>query len=162
MDEAGQPQVRTLVLRELDERLALFINATSPKQRQLNTGLAAICAYYASIQIQYRLICRLEAIPAQRVAESWQLRPDMPKRLDWYYMTGRKQSTEVSDRETLSREIASVELPDPLVAPTSAVGYWLIPQEAERLDLGQPDGLHARQRYLRDDQGGWRTVTLVP
>ena len=161
VDEHGLPHVRTLVLRELQGRLALFLNATSPKQRQLNSGNAAVCVYLASLQRQYRLRCGIDAIDDKVVHESWQLRPDAPKRMDWYYMQGRVQSAKVGSRDMLLAELDRVELPEPLTAPTSAAGYWLNPHQVERLDLDQENGVHDRVAWtLEGDR--WVETTLVP
>ncbi len=161
VDEQGEPQIRTVVLRDLQARFALFINATSPKQRQFNRGTVAVCVYLPSIQVQYRLACALEAINANIVQESWQYRPDPPKRMDWYYMQGRTQSSTIEDRQTLLEEVAAVALPEPLTAPTSAVGYWLQPTTVDRLDLAQENGIHDRVAWhIAGDK--WARNVVVP
>ncbi len=161
VDEMGLPQIRTLVLRDVGDRFGIFINATSPKQRQLATGRAALCVYFASLQRQYRLSGVVEAIPNEQVHASWHLRPDPPKRMDWYYMKGRTQSSEVSDRSTLLTELQATELPDPLEPPNTAVGYWLNAEVVERLDLAQSNGVHDRLRW-QFNEGEWVLTTLVP
>ncbi len=161
VDEHGAPHVRTLVLRDLHDRLALFLNATSPKQRQLNSGQAAICVYLASLQRQYRLSCNIEPIAVQIVQDSWQMRPDAPKRMDWYYVQGRVQSSNVTDRQTLLGELDAMNLTTPLAAPPEAVGYWLNPHFVERLDLAQDNGVHDRVAWSLDDRR-WTQTTLVP
>ncbi len=160
MDSDGNAQLRTLVLRDMEERLAVFVNATSPKWSQLHSGFAVL-TYWPSVQIQYRMQVRPEAIPAELVHESWQLRPDAPKRMDWFYQTTTPQSTPVESRDELLAQVGSLELPDPLVAPGNARGLYLDIQTIERLDLTQENGIHARTySYLND--GEWHTRTLVP
>ncbi len=161
VDEHGAPQVRTLVLRDMQDRFALFLNATSPKQRQLNSGQAAVCVYLASIQRQYRLSCSIEAIAPDIVRDSWQMRPDAPKRMDWYYVQGRVQSSDVTDRQTLLDELDAMTLTNPLHAPPEAVGYWLNPHFVERLDLAQDNGVHDRIAWSLAS-GRWTQTTLVP
>ena len=144
VDAQRQPHARTLVLREFGSRLALFMNITSPKFAQLNTGKGSICIYMPSIQVQYRAIVNLQPVERELIAESWQLRPRMPKVLDWFYTDVQPQSTAVDSRADLKSVLNNLVLPDPLVAPATACGFYLEPSEVERLDLTQPDGLHDR------------------
>lgn len=155
---AGEPAARTLVLRDLDAELALFINETSPKMAEFEASeTIALVVWLPSIQIQYRLTARLEAIPTDVVHESWQLRPDPPKKMDWVYQR-HPQSTEIASRDALLDV-----LPDevPANAPDTAVGFFLRVDLLERLDLGQANGVHDR-RLFRRTETGWREAVLVP
>ncbi len=159
-DAAQQPQLRTLVLRDVEDQLALFVNANSPKWPFLQETFALL-TYWPSVQVQYRLRVRGLPLDADRVHESWLLRPPAPQRMDWYYEQFSRQSTAVSSRDTLLRELRDVVLPEPLQAPANARGLRLEPLEMERLDLNQPDGVHSRVRYNRG-QNGWHSQVLVP
>ena len=75
VDENGFPQARTLVLRDIAEGLAIYINASSPKWQQVQ-DVIAIQTWWPSLQVQYRMQARCEALPATHIAQSWQLRPD--------------------------------------------------------------------------------------
>jgi len=165
VDANGWPQARTLVLRDLGSRLALFMSATSPKFSQLSSSRgssrASICVYLPSIQVQYRAHVDLEPVEAHLIAESWQLRPRMPKVLDWFYTRQQRQSSEVLARSHLQQALQALPLPEPLVAPETATGFYLEPHDLERLDLAQPDGLHDRVRWVRSD-GSWKQSTLLP
>lgn len=152
--------LRTLVLRDVDQDLAIFINATSPKWPSLQET-ASVLTYWPSTQIQYRMWVRTSFVDADFVAESWQLRPDAPKRMDWYYTKHRAQSSDVESRASLLDEALSLELPEPLVAPASARGLLLHPQMVERLDLTQDNGIHDRVRYKLNGTE-WSSTTLVP
>ena len=158
VDSRNHPQVRTLVLRDLNDRLGVFVNASSPKWPSMERVGALI--YLDSLGVQYRLNCTTDAVPAELVRASWQLRPDTPKRLDWFYEQ-RTQSSELSDRDQLLEELAAGKIPDPLVAPESARGLYLIPWQIERLDLNSGDGVHDRRRWRLED-GAWRERVLVP
>ncbi len=164
----GEPQARMLVLRDVagpeatgahsDSRLGIFLNRTSPKFRQIpQSATVAFVVYLPSLSVQYRLQGSLEPVPAAIVATNWQLRPPIPKRLDWLYQD-RPQSAPIDRRERL---VQLLERPDPAAAPDSALGYYLLPQTVERLDLAQPNGIHDRRRYTLGDQG-WRQEILVP
>jgi pyridoxamine 5'-phosphate oxidase len=161
VDANGLPHARTLVLRDLQDRLALFMNTTSPKHAQLSTAPASLCLYLPSIQVQYRAHVDLEPIDASIIAESWHLRPAMPKVLEWFYTGMQSQSTAVPSRSALKDAITAMPLPEQLVAPATACGFWLNVLEMERLDLAQTDGLHDRRRFSRHTDG-WSEVTLLP
>ena len=85
VDELGTPQARVLVLRDLHERLAIFVNATSPKNRQLQRGSRhSVLVYLASLGVQYRLTVRLEDVASDVVHRNWRERPRIPKVMDWF------------------------------------------------------------------------------
>jgi len=150
----GAPEVRTLVLRDLDSpaeadgeaRLAVFINDSSPKWPAL--GQASALAYFPTLKIQYRLSCATEPVPESLVQGHWRKRPSAPKKMDWYYAR-RAQSSTVPSRAKLLEEVDGLALPEPLIAPPSARGLYLVPFAIERLDLNQPDGIHDRRRWRR-------------
>ena len=165
---AGEPQARVLVLREVAaprpadapsaSRLGVFINASSPKFRQLaQSQTVALVVYLPSLSVQYRLRSDLQAIPSAIVRDNWLRRPPIPKRMDWLY-EDHPQGAAVASRERLVRLL---DRPVPDAAPDSARGYYLLPLEVERLDLGRRDGVHDRRRYtLRDTF--WAEEVLIP
>ena len=153
-------ELRTLVLRDVGADLAIFINATSPKWAKLQEG-GSVLTYWPSVQIQYRLQVRTTPVPTDVVAESWQLRPDAPKRMDWFYTRQQSQSTDIGSRDRLLDEALGLDLPDPLVAPDTARGLLLRPYKIERLDLTQDNGIHDRTLY-EESGDAWTTTTLVP
>ena len=158
---AGEPAVRVLVLRDVDERLCIFVNATSPKVDEFSRSASvAVMTYLPSISVQYRLQCALERMAADTVHSAWQMRPPVPKRMDWLYGT-HPQSSPLASRAALLDTLDNLPLPDPLVAPETAVGYFLEPASVERLDLASDGGVHDRRRYGRDG-GAWTETVLVP
>lgn len=160
IDELGHPQVRTLVLRDIEESLAIFVNATSPKWSSLQNK-CAMHTYWPSVQIQYRMQVRTEPLPQDIVHASWQLRPDAPKHMDWLYESGNTQSSQIGSREELLAKLDSLQPPEPLIAPGNARGLKLIPQEIERLDLNQDNGVHDRA-LIRLTDTGTQTIVLIP
>ncbi len=162
IDNEGFPEARTLVLRELEDRLAIFGNQTSPKWQQMSGGaVVAVVVWLPTLSLQYRLRCTTEPVAAPLVHDSWQLRPLAPKKLDWYYTHHQPQSTPVADRAALLEMLDGLDLPEPLVAPHTAAGLFLTPMLVDRLDLNQPDGVHDRRHYQRTEQG-WLESVLVP
>lgn len=162
VDASGHPQARTLVLRDLEGRLALFGNETSPKWRQIASNPSlAIVVWLPSLQLQYRLQCTPRPVAKSVVQESWQLRPETPKRLDWFYTRVQPQSSAIDGRAALAAGVEGLRLREPLVAPRTAAGVYLEASFVERLDLATADGLHDRRAY-RHHGSGWQTFTLVP
>lgn len=160
VSDDGQPQARTLVLRQVEDKLALFMHDSSPKWRQLqNSGL--INAYWPSIEIQYRMRFTSHPVDPELVAASWQFRPDTPKRMDWFYDLEQAQSTPVASREALEQALDNLPISEPLSAPKTARGLLIDPWEIERLDLNQLSGLHDRRRYTLEG-GRWHETVLVP
>ncbi len=156
--EGGEPQARVLVLRDVDARLGVFLNGSSPKHGQIGQSeTVAAVVYLPSRAVQYRLTCRLEAIPAATVRASWELRPPIPKRLDWLYER-HPQGSAVPSR---ARLVELLNAPSPGTAPATALGYYLLPTAVDRLHLEQPDGIHDRRRFTLVG-GAWREEVLVP
>ena len=155
---AEEPEARTLVLRDIDDRLGLFFNGGSPKAREIGQSDAvAVLVYLPSLSLQYRLRTKLTAIPEDIVHANWQYRPDVPKKMDWLYER-HPQSSAIASRQMLIDELTTAT---PARAPAAAVGYFLAPLAVERLDLGQDNGVHDRRRYTR--QGDvWHEQILVP
>ena len=160
LDPSGWPEARTLVLRDLDGDLAVFVNATSPKFEHL--ARVSVVVWLPTVNVQYRLRCATSAVPRDLVAQSWQLRPDPPKRMDWLYTLKQGQSSAVEHREALLVALADLQLPEPLAAPDTARGLYLEPEQIDRLDLKMENGVHDRRRYRRGNPGGWFEDVLVP
>lgn len=157
----GEPSVRVLVLREVDDRLGVFVNATSPKADEFaRSATVAVMTYLPSLTVQYRLQCALEQMAPETVHTAWQMRPAVPQRMDWLY-TQHAQSSPVADRAALLEALEAAPLPEPLVAPESATGYFLDPVAVERLDLAGDGGVHDRRHYRYEPQG-WVETILVP
>ncbi len=159
VDEHGRPQARVLVLRDIEDELAIFVNTTSPKWSCLDD--VNVVVWLPSISVQYRLTCTTSPIAETSVHESWHLRDDPPKRMDWYYTTVQAQSSRVGDRDYLLASLAALKLPEPLVAPSTAQGLFLRASFIDRLDLGQPNGVHDR-RCFEWAHDAWQESVLVP
>ena len=156
----NQPRSRTLVLRSMGEDLAIFINKSSPKWSELKGGIA-LQTYWASTQVQYRMNVSSIEIDKNTVGESWQLRPDIPKKMDWIYQNSFQQSSEVKDLDQLRAEIDKIKNVDDLTATDQATGLILKPEVIERLNLSTDYVIHHRRLYLKDRQH-WIEKQLVP
>lgn len=163
VDDRNVPHARIVVLRDLNARLAIFVNSTSPKHAQLQNGSRySVLVYLASLGVQYRLTAGLEEVPPDIVRRNWRDRPRIPKVMDWFYRKVQTQSSPVSSRRQLLDAYAALdaELPQSVAAPPDAVGYYFIVDEVERLELSGIQ-VHSRQRHVRTADG-WRTIELVP
>ncbi|MCY3884421.1 MAG: pyridoxamine 5'-phosphate oxidase family protein [Gammaproteobacteria bacterium] len=160
VNDHGNPEVRTLVIRDIEGRMGVFVNGSSPKCQQLeNSATATVMMYFESIGVQYRVETELSPIESMLVHDMWQNRPDVSKKLDYLYTTF-PQSSPMENRELL---LASLEeMAVPRVAPKTAKGFYFEPMTSvERLSLDQSDGLHVRTlfKYLGSS---WSVQQLVP
>ena len=158
----GDTEQRTLVLRYVESRLALFFSARAPKWQELQARpTCSVQLYLPSIQVQYRIRAAWEKIDSELVQSSWTLRPDIPKKLDWLYEQ-QPQSSAVNRAELL--EQLGDDQPVPDHAPAAAMGVYLNPLTIERLLL--TTGVHERERWtLRNPStpgSGWHHEHLVP
>ena len=169
-DNEGNAKVRTLVLRNIGGHLAVFVNKTSPKWSQLaNHPEAQLLIFLSSISVQYRLDVSLKTVPKKLVNESWLLRPDIPKQMDWFYSKVQPQSSIVESRSKLEhafRKHQSAE--DVEQSPESAQGLFLIPHRIERLELSS-NKIHSRLAWRLILKGNknkpvkhWQKEQLVP
>lgn len=160
VNSSGTPEVRTLVIREVESRLGIFMNATSPKFQEIRESTSvSVLAYFPSIAIQYRMHTKLLPIPTETVHAFWMNRPEIAKKMDWLY-NDYAQSNVVESLGTLTRQLSASNTPTK--APQSAVGFFLEPLlSVERLALDQHDGLHDRRKYTYHDNV-WKVSQLVP
>ncbi len=158
VDANGEPQARVLVLRDIDTRLAIFANGTSPKAGEFGQSeCVSVLVWLPSLGVQYRIACQLEAMDPDIVRESWQLRPLSAKRFDWLYERV-PQGSAVADRETLLARLAQMES---ATAPVNALGFFLDPVRVDRLALDNESGVHDRRLFEREADG-WSRQLLIP
>lgn len=158
VDAKGEPQARVLVLRDVEARLAIFANGTSPKASEFQqSNRVAALTWLPSLGVQYRISCRLETMDPAIVRESWQLRPLAAKRLDWLYERS-PQGSAVESREALLARLAQMEGE---AAPDNALGFFLDPVRVDRLALDNDSGVHDRRLFTRQADG-WSCQLLIP
>ena len=160
VDRNGRSALRTLVLREIDEQLALFYSRSSAKHVELtNNGLrGSILVFLPSIGVQYRIESRFKDIPRSVIEEHWQLKPDAAKRMDSIYAR-HPQSTVIDDVEAFKTLFAATV--PPRKSPANGCGVFLLPQLVERLELRADPHMHDRKLFTRRDEG-WQVQHLVP
>ncbi len=160
VNDDGNPQVRTLVLRDVEGRMGIFANGSSPKCQQVaNSSTVSILMYFESIGVQYRMQTELNPMSAELVQEMWQKRPDVSKKLDYLYESY-PQSSSARNREQLLSLLD--QMPVPRVAPMTAKGFYFEPvHSVERLLLDPSDRLHDRTLFERLEDS-WKAQHLVP
>ncbi len=158
--DAGDPTVRTLVIREIKGRIGVFMNASSPKFREIgNSSAITVLMHFPSIAVQYRMHTELTKMDVETVKQFWMNRPQASKKMDWLYSSSPQSST-VESRTALLNRLSSMDDPDQ--APPSATGFYFDPiLSIERLALDQPDHVHDRKKYVLDGSS-WRVFQLVP
>ena len=161
IDNENEPNLRTLVLRDVDDRLALFVNRTSPKVAEFeNSSTVAVLIYLPSVSVQYRLTCELAPVNDRIVRESWQMRPETAKKLDVLYESF-PQGSAIPSQFWLQDQIDKTDLPKQATA--SVVGYFLEPKAVVRLELhDERGGVHWAQRFCIDVTGNWIVTTQIP
>ena len=156
----GHAALRTLVLRDIDDRLALFYSRSSAKHAELlNRGLqGSLLVFLPSIGIQYRIEAHFEDIPKSVIELHWQLKPGAAKRMDSIYER-HPQSTVIDDCAAFETLFAATA--PPRKSPPNGAGVFVIPELVERLELRSDPRMHDRKLYKRQGDD-WHVQQLVP
>ena len=156
----GRAALRTLVLRDIDERLAIFYSRSSAKHLELmnHDCQASLLVWLPSIEVQYRLEAQFEEMPKVEIDDRWQLKPNAAKRLDAIYERS-PQSTLIEDVERFETLFAATV--PPVRAPHNATGCYIKPMRVERLALRKDPHMHDRRAYTRNGEF-WTMRRLVP
>ena len=162
VNKHGEPQCRTLVLRTIKNRLAIFVNQTSPKYQEFKLSkTTAVMVYLPSLSVQYRLACKLSKIDPNIVRYHWNLRPEISKQLDWLYENETyPQSSQIESSELL--QMLLLKIPQSQQAPDSAVGFYLDVCRVEQLQLKAQRKVFHRLLFSLQDHGGWNVGYIVP
>ena len=166
VDASGAPSVRTLVLRDVDGAFALFVNATSPKWRELSReARMQLSCWYPSLQRQWRLRGRVRAFPHEVVSRHWHRRPRVSQVLDHLYANYAAQSSELAADADLDAELGALdaELPERPDVPVQSLALEVVATDVECMQIRDAPQLHRRQRWQRESEDDrWTTRRLVP
>ena len=156
----GQPSVRYVLLRGLDERgLTFYTHYASRKGEEIaDNPRVATSFWWPAIERQVRIEGYAERISAEE-SESYFLDRPLESR---YASTASPQSMEVQDRAELEARVEALKssYPDGPPRPDGWGGYRIVPDRFEFWQ-GRPARLHDRLVYERTPEG-WRRSRLAP
>jgi pyridoxamine 5'-phosphate oxidase len=160
-DASGRPSVRTILLRQIDNRgFVFFTNYGSRKARELTENpRAALCQHWPALEEQIRIEGPVEMIDPAESDRYFSGRPRDSQLGAW----ASDQSSELDSRETLVTRYAEVESKfegRPVNRPPFWGGFRVVPERIEFWS-GRPGRLHERLLYSKT-ASGWNTSWLFP
>lgn len=160
VDQAGQPSVRFLLLKDSGpDGFVFFTNYDSRKGRDLaTTPRASVAFWWPSLERQVRADGSVEKLSPEVSDVYFASRPYGSRIGAW----ASPQSEPVDGREQLAERVAEFErrFPEEVPRPKQWGGYLLRPERMEFWQ-GRDDRLHDRFEY-RKVEGGWRSRRLAP
>ncbi|MFA5678916.1 MAG: pyridoxamine 5'-phosphate oxidase [Pseudomonas sp.] len=161
VDAAGQPHLRTLLLKGFDHQgFVFYTNYQSAKGEQLLTHpQAAMTFWWPDLERQVRIEGCVEQVSAEESDMYFHSRP-LDSRLGAW---ASPQSQVIGGREVLEQRLAAVEAQyagNEPPRPPHWGGFRLVPQMVEFWQ-GRPSRLHDRLRY-RLDNNQWLCERLAP
>ncbi len=164
VDDAGLPDVRTLLLKDFGPGgFTFYSNLESAKASQLaSAGKAAILFHWKSLERQVRIRGAVRRASDEAADEYFASRARISQIGAW----ASPQSSELADREALKARVALFtdlfEDDDAIPRPPYWGGYVLVPDAIEFWQ-GQAYRLHDRLKYTRGgDSAGWERTRLNP
>ncbi len=162
VDAEGQPSVRVVLLKALDERgFSFFTNYESQKARELAVNpRAAIAFHWKELERQVRASGTVERLSAEESAAYFALRPRVSQIGAW----ASAQSSPIPNRETLEAARRHYEQQfdgQAIPMPPFWGGYVLRPTKIEFWQ-GRPGRLHDRLVYHRVIGSPWLIQRLSP
>ncbi len=156
----GRPDVRTVLLKGVDDGFLFFTNYDSAKARDLeHNPWAALCFHWKEMERQVRIRGSVERTSREEAQQYFHSRP----RGSQLGASSSRQSHTVANRQELEDEFAKLErafAEGDVPLPEFWGGYRLIPDEVEFWQ-GRRNRLHDRLLYERSN-GVWTRRRLGP
>jgi pyridoxamine 5'-phosphate oxidase len=161
VDAAGNPSVRILLLKGVDERgFVFYTNYQSRKGRELLAARrAALCFHWALLEVQVRVEGRVETVSDADADAYFASRARGSQIGAW----ASSQSQPIEHPGDLDARVAEVERRfdgKSVTRPPHWSGFLVVPERIE-FWKGMPSRLHVRDVYIRDGDG-WKTQRLYP
>lgn len=159
----GKPSVRMILLKQADDRGFKFhTNCESQKGMELaENPQAALCFHWKSLRKQVRIEGDIEMVSIDEADEYYANRPYNRK----IGAHASAQSRPLESRKKLEYRIKELEQEYPESAniprPPYWVGYRVKPKRIE-FWMDNPDRLHDRFVYIKNDNGNWDITRLYP
>jgi pyridoxamine 5'-phosphate oxidase len=161
VENRDQPSVRVVLLKAFDERgFVFYTNYEGRKGRHLLAHpRAALCFYWAPINIQVRVEGKVEKVADDEADAYFASRQRLSQIGAWASRQSEVMESEESLDERVTRyekEFAGKEVP----RPKFWSGFRVVPERIE-FWKARPNRLHERHLYTREADG-WRVETLYP
>jgi len=161
IENGNQPSVRIVLLKAFDERgFVFYTNYEGRKGRQLLAHpRAALCFYWAPLDIQVRIEGTVEKVSDEEADEYFATRARLSQIGAW----ASKQSRPLETPNALDERVAEYEKKfegKAIPRPGFWSGFRVVPDTIE-FWKARPNRLHERHLYTRDAEG-WRIETLYP
>ncbi len=161
VDEHGQPSLRMVLLRGLDERgLVFYTNLGSRKAADLRVNpRVACCLHWKSLARQVRVEGRAELVSDAEADAYFASRPRDSQIGAW----ASKQSQPLAGRFDLEKRVArfaATYLVGAVPRPPFWSGYRVVPSRVEFWEEGH-FRLHERTNWVLDE-GAWSSHKLFP
>jgi pyridoxamine 5'-phosphate oxidase len=157
----GQPSLRTVLLKGVDERgFVFYTNRESRKGLELAAnGNAALLFHWKSLRRQIRIEGTVERVTDAESDSYYTSRPRISRLGAW----ASQQSRPLTNRAVLEGRLAEMEarFPDDIPRPSYWSGYRVLPERFEFWHE-MPYRLHDRTLYLRSADGAWGQSKLYP
>ena len=161
VDASGQPSVRIVLLKGVDQRgFVFYTNFESRKGREiLSSHRAAMCFHWQLLETQVRVEGKVEIVADAEADAYFASRARGSQIGAWASM----QSRPMSEPGDLDRRVAEVEerfRDKPVTRPPNWSGFRVIPDRIE-FWKNMPSRLHVRHVYAREGER-WSVQQLYP
>jgi pyridoxamine 5'-phosphate oxidase len=161
VNDAGQPSVRIVLLKHVDERgFVFYTNFESRKGRELlASARAALCFHWQPLEVQVRVEGTAEPVSATEADAYFASRARGSQIGAWASIQSRVMAAP-GDLDERVRQVEQRFAGQPVPRPSHWSGFRVVPERIE-FWRNMPSRLHVRHLYTRAD-GGWRIEQLFP